>query len=352
MKKILVIEDENEVRDNIAEILQLSDYEVRKAPDGLSGVGMAMADVPDLIICDITMPGLDGYEVLHALHQHPATANVPFVFLTASTEKEWIRKAMTAGADDYLTKPFEGVELLSAVETCLKKRQLREAANAARKVTVAPGQGASTTLQLLRLDSEQRDVQTFRKKKMVYQEGQRPAFIYYLLSGKVKVYRMHADGKEFITTIAGPGDFLGYAALLQDCNYQDNAQVLEDTGMLLLSRQEFLQVMSADRSIAQHFIGLLARDLKAQEQNLMSLAYSSLRKRVANGLLQLTDRFPEGDGGNMAIGISRDNLSHFIGSATESLTRTLSDFRNEKLIDIRDGKIYLLNKEKLSHLAN
>jgi CRP-like cAMP-binding protein len=128
--------------------------------------------------------------------------------------------------------------------------------------------------------------------------------------------------------------------------------VLEDTQVLLISRQEFLQSMSADRSIAQHFIELLAKNVKAQEQNLMSLAYNSLRKRVANGLLQLMDRFPEGDGKNISIGISRDNLSHFIGSATESLTRTLSDFRNEKLIDIRDGKIYLLNKEKLSHLAN
>jgi DNA-binding response OmpR family regulator len=352
MKKILIIEDENEVRDNIAEILQLSDYEVLKAPDGVSGIDIATADVPDLIICDITMPGLDGFDVLYALHQHPVTANVPFIFLTASTEKEQIRRGMTAGADDYLTKPFEGIELLRAVETCLRKRQLREAANAARRISNAPAQGASTILQLLRLDPEQRDVQTFRKKQMVYQEGQRPAFIYYLLSGKIKVYKTHSDGKEFITTIAGEGDFLGYAALLQDCNYQDNAQVLEDTQVLLISRQEFLQSMSADRSIAQHFIELLAKNVKAQEQNLMSLAYSSLRKRVANGLLQLMDRFPEGDGKNMSIGISRDNLSHFIGSATESLTRTLSDFRNEKLIDIRDGKIYLLNKEKLSHLAN
>jgi CheY-like chemotaxis protein/CRP-like cAMP-binding protein len=352
MKKILVIEDENEVRDNIAEILQLSDYEVLKAPDGISGVDMATAGMPDLILCDITMPGLDGYEVLHALHQHPATADVPFVFLTASTEKEQIRKAMTAGADDYLTKPFEGIELLRAVETCLRKRQLREAANASRKIAAAPGQGTSTIFQVLRLTPEQRDMQTFRKRQMIYLEGQRPAFIYYLLSGKIKVYRMHSDGKEFISTIAGPGDFLGYAALLQDCNYQDNAQVLEDAGMLLISRQEFIETMSIGRSIAQHFIELLARDVKAQEENLMNLAYNSLRKRVANGLLQLTDRFPEKNGKEACIGISRDNLSHFIGSATESLTRTLSDFRNEKLIDIRDGKIYLLNKEKLGNLAN
>jgi len=351
MKKILVIEDEPEVRDNIAEILQLSGYEVMRASEGLSGVETALTALPDLIICDITMPGLDGYEVLHSLHRHPRTSGIPFIFLTASTEKEQVRKAMTAGADDYLTKPFEGIELLNAVESCLKKRQLRQAAAAQRAGMPAMSQQATVT-ELLRLQPDQRDTHSFRKKQMIFQEGQRPTAIYYLLSGKIKIYRIHPDGKEFITNIAGPGEFIGYAALLQDINYQDNGQVLEDGDMMLIYRQEFLQLIAADGRVAQYFIDLLARDVKAQEHSLINLAYNSLRKRVANGLLQLVAKFPEGDEQNASIGISRDNLSHFIGSATESLTRTLSDFRNERLIDIRDGKIYLLNRERLSSLAN
>jgi len=349
MKKILVIEDEPEVRDNIAEILQLSGYEVMKAGDGLSGVETALTAVPDLIICDITMPGLDGYEVLYSLYRHPRTSGIPFIFLTASTEKEQVRKAMTAGADDYLTKPFEGIELLNAVESCLKKRQLRQAAAAQRGGLPTMSQAPIT--ELLRLQPEQRDIHDLRRKQMIFQEGQRPTAIYYLVSGKIKTYRIHPDGKEFITNIAGPGEFIGYAALLQDINYQDNAQVLEDGGMMLISRQEFLQLMAVNGRVAQHFIDLLARDVKAQEHSLINLAYNSLRKRVANGLLQLVAKFPEG-GQNASVGISRDNLSHLIGSATESLTRTLSDFRNERLIDIRDGKIYLLNRERLSNLAN
>jgi CRP-like cAMP-binding protein/CheY-like chemotaxis protein len=347
-KKILVIEDEKEERENIVEILQLSDYCILKAADGRTGLDMALKEKPDVIICDITMPGLDGYAVLHALHQHRDMMHVPFIFLTASYEKEYIRRAMTAGADDYLTKPFEGIELLKAVESCLKKQQLRQAASTQRSSLL---QEAGLTA-LLRLDTDQRDIHTFRKKQMLYVEAQRPTCIYYLLSGKIKVYRIHPDGKEFITHLAGPGDFVGYAALLQDINYQDNAQVLEDADLMLIPRQEFLQMMTADNRIAQQFIDLLARDVKAQEHSLINLAYNSLRKRVANGLLQLTAKFPAGQDGENAIGISRDNLSHFIGSAAESLTRTLSDFRNEQLIDIRDGKIYLLNKEKLSNLAN
>ena len=350
MKKILIIEDEPQMRDNIAEILQLSDYEVLKAGDGVSGVEMALTAKPDVIICDITMPGLDGYEVLYSMHSHPNTSGIPFIFLTAATEKEQIRKAMTSGADDYLTKPFEGIELLRAVESCLKKRQRQSAS--AQKLSSSASSQQGTVAELLRLDPNERDAHTFPKRQVIFQEGQRPAYLYYLVSGKIKTYRIHPDGKEFITNIAGPGDFLGYTAILQDRNYHDNGQVLEDAGIMLISRQEFLQLMSSNSRIAQQFIDLLARDLKAQEHSLINLAYNSLRKRVANGLLQLTAKFPDGEGKDMAIGISRDNLSHFIGSATESLTRTLSDFRNEQLIDIREGKIYLLNKEKLSNLAN
>lgn len=351
MKKILVIEDEPEVRENITEILQLSDYEVLKAEDGLSGVELALKAAPDLIICDIAMPRLDGYEVLYSLHRHPRTSGIPFIFLTASAEKEQIRKAMTAGADDYLFKPFEGIELLKAVESCFKKRQLRRTTAAQR--SPLPGElRPASIMELLRLQPDLRDIHFLHKKQMIYQEGQRPTAIYYLVTGKIKIYRVHPDGKEFITNIAGGGEFLGYTALLQDINYQNSAQVLDEGALMVIPKQEFLQLMMTDNRVAQHFIDLLARDVKAQEHSLINLAYNSLRKRVANGLLQLMEKFPEGVGDSISIGISRDNLSHYIGSATESLTRTLSDFRNEKLIDIRDGKIYLLNRERLSNLAN
>ncbi len=189
-------------------------------------------------------------------------------------------------------------------------------------------------------------------KQVIYLEGQRPAAIYFLVSGRVKIYRLHPDGKEFITNIAGPGEFFGYTALLQEVNYQDNAQVLDDGAVMTISRQEFQQMMMADSRITQHFIDLLARDVKAQEHSLINLAYNSLRKRVANGLLHLAAKFPGEDGKDGTIGISRENLSHFIGSATESLTRTLSDFRQEKLIDIREGKIFVLNRDALCNLAN
>ncbi|MBL8011915.1 MAG: response regulator, partial [Flavobacteriales bacterium] len=116
MKTILLIEDDSDVRENTAEILELANYRVLKAENGRRGVEMARKEQPDLVLCDIMMPELDGYGVLHLLGRDPATAEVPFIFLTAKAERSEVRKGMELGADDYLTKPFDESELLNAIE--------------------------------------------------------------------------------------------------------------------------------------------------------------------------------------------------------------------------------------------
>src|ERR1035441_9605056 len=121
MKKILLIEDNSDTGAKIAEILELANYDVTTAPDGKEGVKHAQELVPDLIICDIMMPELDGYGVLHILGKDPKTARIPFIFLTAKAEKSDMRKGMNLGADDYISKPFDDTELLDAVEVRLKK---------------------------------------------------------------------------------------------------------------------------------------------------------------------------------------------------------------------------------------
>ena len=117
MKKILLIEDNLDVRENTEEILSLANYKVFTAANGKIGVELAHTEKPDLIICDIMMPELDGYGVLHILSKNEDTARIPFIFLTAKTEKSDIRKGMNLGADDYLTKPFDDTDLLNAIET-------------------------------------------------------------------------------------------------------------------------------------------------------------------------------------------------------------------------------------------
>lgn len=124
MKKILVIEDEASVGINIQEILQTGGFEVFIAEDGETGVQLAKQHIPDLIICDILMPGLDGYGVLTELREVPDTAMIPFIFLTAKTTRQDLRQGMNLGADDYITKPFRRTELLEAVSARIEKHAM------------------------------------------------------------------------------------------------------------------------------------------------------------------------------------------------------------------------------------
>ncbi|MCX7592578.1 MAG: EAL domain-containing response regulator, partial [Fischerella sp.] len=122
MTKILVIEDEKSVRENLVELLEAEDFETIGAANGQIGLHLALTEVPDLILCDLMMPELDGYGVLTALRQEPLTATIPFIFLTAKATKSDFRQGMDLGADDYITKPFTRAELLSAIDSRLQKQ--------------------------------------------------------------------------------------------------------------------------------------------------------------------------------------------------------------------------------------
>ena len=144
MKKILLIEDDQIMRENTAEILELDNFEVHTAENGKLGCTKAKELLPDLIICDIMMPVLDGYGVLHVLSKDPHTAGIPFIFLTAKAEKSDMRKGMQLGADDYLTKPFEDTDLLNAIEARLKK------IDSIKKETAGSEEGLSSFLNTAR----------------------------------------------------------------------------------------------------------------------------------------------------------------------------------------------------------
>src|SRR5690554_7354904 len=126
MKTILLIEDDLALRENTAELLELSDYNVITAPNGRIGIEKATEFLPDIIICDIMMPEVDGYGVLQALSADKSTKHIPFIFLSAKTEHKEVRRGMDMGADDYLTKPFDEDELLSAIQSRLAKATILE----------------------------------------------------------------------------------------------------------------------------------------------------------------------------------------------------------------------------------
>ena len=124
IRTVLIIEDNEDIRESTAEILEFADYKVYTAENGKKGVELAQSHQPDIILCDIMMPELDGYGVLYMLNKNEQTASIPFIFITAKTERVDMRKGMEMGADDYLTKPFGDMELLNAIETRLQKREV------------------------------------------------------------------------------------------------------------------------------------------------------------------------------------------------------------------------------------
>jgi CRP/FNR family cyclic AMP-dependent transcriptional regulator len=351
MRTILVIEDNEDIRNNTAEILSLSNYAVIQAENGKLGLEMAIAHKPDLIICDIMMPVLDGYGVLHAVHKNDPIKNTPFIFLTAKTERGDFRKGMELGADDYISKPFSGTELLTAVDSRLKKIDLL-------KTEFSPGiEGlqqlvAVTGIAALASLTEDRNINKVKKKQIIYHEGNHPNRLYYVVSGKVKNYRSNTAGKELITDLFNTGDFFGYTAMLEKKPYSDTAEALEDTALAVIHKEDFENLLHSNREVAMLFIRLLAKNVSEREHQLLGLAYNSLRKKVADAILLLQNKYATAEDLPFVIDISRENLAMVAGTATESLIRTLSDFRAEGLIELKDGGIRILNKKKLKELIN
>jgi CheY-like chemotaxis protein len=349
MKSILVIDDNPDIRENTAEILGLAGYNTTTAENGKKGVDLAMKSHPDLIVCDIMMPELDGYGVLHLLRKNPETQFIPFIFLTAKTERGDMRKGMEMGADDYITKPFEDIELLNAIELRLKKNEVFTHSYGMNQPGISQFLRDVKSSGLIKQLAEQYTIEVYHKKQTLYQEGKRPKFLYYLVKGKVKVVRTHEDAKEYITDIFTEGDFIGYQALIEDKNYDNNAMILEESEIMMIPREDFLQMIYGDISVAAKFIHIITQNVKNKEERLLNLAYSSLRKRVAKALVEINSKYNNNGGAN-PIEISREDIAQYIGTATESLIRTLSDFKSEKLVCIRDGKVIVENVEKLKNL--
>lgn len=352
MHKILLIEDNDDIRENTAEILELSGYQVITAENGKLGVEAAFSEKPDLIICDIMMPVLDGYGVLHMLQKNESSKHTPFIFLTAKTERSDFRKGMEQGADDYITKPFNGTELLNAVESRLKKITLL-------KKEFKSGMGGfkelaevSNSKTLLKDLASGRNTNTYKKKQIIFSEGNRSTNLYYIQKGKVKTYKTNDDGKELVLELYGEGDFLGYVAMLENTNYKESAEAIDETELAIIPREDFEELINHNQEVSRKFIQLLAKNISEKEKQLLGLAYNSLRKKVAEALLLIYNKYNAKADPAFSIDITRENLATIAGTATESFIRTLSDFKSEKLVEIKDGGIVLLNVQKLELLAN
>jgi CRP-like cAMP-binding protein/ActR/RegA family two-component response regulator len=348
---ILLIEDNAEMAENISGILQLAHYKVSYAPNGRAGVDLAQQNHPDLILCDIMMPDLDGYGVLHILHNDPETAGIPFIFLTAKADKNDFRTGMNLGADDYITKPFDGIDLLKVVEMRLKKNELLKTTFGNSPTEVSAFFNKAKEIKEFQKLSENRAVRNFKKKDLIFMEGQSPNDLYHIEKGQVKTYKVNYDGKELITGLHGEGDFLGYVPLLEEKPYNENAEALEDVRVSIIPKADFLSLIYSSKDVARKFIKLLSNNFQEMENRLLEIAYQSVRQRVANELLKLEDRYTNGNKGTL-ITITRRDISNIVGTATESLNRTLADFKDEGLIEISEEGLRIINRARLEKVLH
>lgn len=351
MTSLLLIDPDDDARQRATELLTLAGYAVATAATGKAGIGLAQAHPPSLVLCEVTLPDLDGYGVLYVLRQTPALASRPFIFVSARTSRPDVRRGMELGADDYLPKPFDSSELLGAVASRLARWQQRLPPPAAEEELPAPGDPAdfvaSQRSHLLALIAG-RKPHAVPRRQIIYAEGDEPMRLYFVQTGRVKIVKATSSGKELIMGLYQAGEFFGYKALLEETLYYDSAVAVEDSTLFYIPAADFAQLLR-NPEVSRQLVRLLVGRKREREAQLLDMAYHSLRRRVANALLNLYEHLPADAIPPALIQLSRDDLAAVVGIAPESLSRTLSEFRHDGLLEITPKGIRLVQPEKLRH---
>jgi CRP-like cAMP-binding protein len=294
------------------------------------------------------MPELDGYGVLYMLNKYPETSAIPFIFLTAKAERIDLRKGMEMGADDYLTKPFDDMELLNAIESRLKKKETIEKFYSKSldqlNTLVSKHDGLAELTKVI----QDRKSRQFKKNQVIYYEGDKGNGLYLVISGKVKTVKLAEDGRELMTGIYSTDDYIGINALLASEPFTDTATALEDSTLCLIPKEHLERLMNLYPDVAHKFIKLLSNDIREKEDQLLQLAYHSVRKRMAEAILRLHRQYK----GEENIKVTREDMAAMAGMATETVSRTLSDFKDEGLIDKKGSIITIIDLPRLNKMKN
>lgn len=336
MKKVLLIEDDDIVRENTAEILELANYQVETAKNGRIGIEKAKIFLPDVILCDIMMPEIDGYGVLQIHSREPLISKIPFIFITAKTEHSEVRKGMNLGADDYILKPFKESELFSAIESRLKRREAFEN-NSNLNIN-------EHTLKSIDDLLTPENLEIFQKENTIYSEGNSSKYLYFIKKGEVKTFKITSDGKELITGMFKEGDYFGHSSFFIKSPHSENAVGISNCTIYKILKEDIIDLIENNHLFAFEFIERLSENVKEVKEQLLQMAYGSVRKKTAATLLNLAKK----SSSENEIKISRSDLASLTGIAKETLIRTLTDFKDEELISTSRNivKIICLNKLK------
>lgn len=349
MTTILIIEDNEDIRGNVIEILELAQYKAFGASNGKEGIDLAVKHKPDLILCDIMMPQLDGYGVLYVLKKNPATSTIPFIFITAKADRIDMRKGMDLGADDYLTKPFDDMELLNAIESRLKKKDTEKDFYSKSLEQLGTLVGKSDGMHELQRIISEKKYRQFKKNQVIHYEGDKVMGIYLVIEGKIKTIKLAEDGRELMTGIFENDDYLDTNVLLSNETYTDTATAIEDSTLCLIPKEQLDELLHLYPEIAEKFIRILSKDIREKEEYLMQLAYHSVRKRIAEAILRL---FRMHENNQESIKVTRDDLAALSGTAPETVSRTLTEFRNEGLIEKTQSTLKIIDMQAITKMKN
>jgi len=348
MKKILLVEDDTSLRENIAELLELSGFSVYSASNGRIAVDMAKKNLPDLVLCDIMMPEMDGYGVLEQLSSDQNTRHIPFIFVSAKTEKQDVRRGMNLGADDYLTKPFEEDELLTAIRCRLEKAEQMNAMFKEHPKEVSGEHEIRSLNELKNFFDDHGNLFSFKKDETIYNKGEHSNMVYLILKGVVRSCGLDEEGKELITSIYSEDDFLGFTSLTDHLPYQEYTVAMEAVELAGISKEKVKAILEDNKSVSLELMDVIAENLTSIKKQLLQMAYSSVRKKTAQTLLVFSKAINKDKQGPLKI--ARSDLAGVAGIATESLIRTLSDFKNEGLIAIENRHIMVVDRDALERV--
>lgn len=347
MKTILLIEDDAILRENTSELLELANYQVINASNGKIGVELAKQRRPDIVVCDIMMPELDGYGVLKALAEVETTKYIPFIFLSAKTERSDVRKGMNLGADDYITKPFTEDELINAIESRMAKTEILKELQAthASEHQNDHKDNIRTLNDLKNFLDDNGDAFNFKTGETIYKEGDHSNMMFLIHKGVVKCHKLDEQGKELITTLHNEDELFGYTSFTQNIPYQETATAMKDTELVGVSKIYLKEMLLNNQSLTLELIQLLNDDLSIIKEQLVQMAYSSVSKKTAATILKFAEKMNRKP--NETIKISRYDLASVAGIATETLIRTLSSFKKKGIIDIEGRTIKILDIDQL-----
>jgi len=346
---ILLIDDAVDLRENISELLGLAGFTVIQASDGKEALGLLKKCRPDLILCDILMPDVNGYEVLQIIRNNPDMINIPFIFTTSKSEAVDLRKGMSLGADDYLIHPIIDEDLFNAISVRLKRSCDFKEKYTERSKKIINLISDTTNFNDILSSSPFKAIRKIHARGMIYLEGDTVNFVYCILKGKVETFKTNQEGKDIITALYKEGDIFGHASFLEDC-HKESCIATEESEIICIPREEFLQILSSNSGVALKFIKSISSHYLEEGAKKLEIAYNSSRKRIADALLFYNQKYNESCKEDFHF--DRSDIAALAGVAKESVSRALTDFSERGLIEVnvKTGNVKILDYKKFERL--